>query len=163
MAAKRSPRKRARAKTSDIHSRLTESVQQIWLAGLGAVAKAQQGTPQLLEELIAEGAQLNTRMRGAASRTMRSVVGTLQDSLSAGVSGVRGQASEAVDNLEKMFRTRVRRALTQLGVPSGQEIEALSKRVDALNANIGKLAARRSAPPRRRAHAKSESRPNSAP
>ena len=163
MAAKRKSRKPARARASAASPRMPEAVHQIWLAGLGAVAKAQQGTPQLLEELIAEGAQLNTQMRGAASRTMRSVVGTLQDSLSAGVSGVRGQASEAVDNLEKMFRTRVRRALTQLGVPSGQEIEALSKRVDALNANIGKLAARRSAPPRRRAHAKSESRPNSAP
>lgn len=159
MAAKRTSRKRARAKSSDIQSHMTETVHQIWLAGLGAVAKAQRGTPHLLEELISEGERLDARVRGAAAETMRGVVGSVQDSLGARVSAIRGQAAEAVDNLEKIFRARVRRALTQLGVPSGQEIEALSKRVDALNANIGKLADRRAASARRRPRARSDSQP----
>lgn len=163
MAAKRKSAKRARRKSSDIQSSLTDTVHQIWLAGLGAVSKAQQGTPQLLEELIAEGQRVDTRVRGAATKTVRGIVGGVQDSLSARVSGVRGQAADAVDSLEKIFRTRVRRALTQLGVPSGQEIEALSKRVDTLNANIGKLTAKRPKSTRRRARSKSDSVSTPAP
>ena len=158
MAAKRKPRRTARSSSSDAQSRLTETVHQIWLAGLGAVSKAQHGTPHLLEELMAEGERVDAQVRGAASETLRSVVGTVRSKFNAGVSSARGQANEAVDGLEKMFRTRVRRALTQLGVPSGQDIEALSRRVDTLNANIGKLARSRTAP-RRRAPAKRASSP----
>ena len=163
MAAKSTSRKRARAKSSDIQSHMTETVHQIWLAGLGAVSKAQHGAPHMLDELISEGERVDARVRGAVTETLRGVVGSVQDSLGARVSGIRGQAAEAVDNLEKIFRARVRRALTQLGVPSGQEIEALSKRVDALNANIGKLADRRAASSRRRPRAKNGSQPTAAP
>ena len=149
MAAKRKPRRPARSSPSDAHSRLTETVHQIWLAGLGAVSKAQHGTPHLLEELISEGERIDAQVRGAASETLHSVVGSVRNKLDAGVKSARGQASDAVDGLEKMFRTRVRRSLTQLGVPSGQDIEALSRRVDTLNANIGKLTRSRSTPRRR--------------
>ena len=148
MAAKRKPRRTARSSSSDAQSRLTETVHQIWLAGLGAVSKAQHGTPHLLEELMAEGARVDTQVRGAASETLRSMVGTVRSKFNAGVRSARGQASEAVDGLEKMFRSRVHRALTQLGVPSGQDIEALSRRVDALNVNIDKLARMRTSPRR---------------
>lgn len=154
MAAKRKSRKPARAKASAAPPRMPEAVHQIWLAGLGAVARAQNGAPKLLDELINEGTQLTEKMRGTATRAVRGVVENLQENVSAGVSAARGQASDAMDNLEKMFRTRVRRALTQLGVPSGQEIEALSKRVDTLNANIGKLSQPRRTTTRRRASAR---------
>ncbi len=154
MAAKRKSRKPARARASAASPRMPEAVHQIWLAGLGAVARAQNGAPKLLDELINEGTQLTERMRGTATRAVRDVVENLQENVSAGVSAARGQASDAMDNLEKMFRTRVRRALTQLGVPSGQEIEALSKRVDTLNANIDRLSRPRRPAARRRATAR---------
>ena len=170
MAAKKKSRKSARARKSEPQAHLTETVQQIWLAGLGAVARAQNGAPKLLDELIAEGEQLSARMRGTATRAVRGLVDNLQENLAAGMSAARGQASGAVDSLEKIFRTRVRRALTQLGVPSGQEIEALSKRVDALNANIGKLAhpprkttRRRVAPASKRAVTRRRVAKNSSP
>lgn len=156
MAAKRKSRKPARTESSATPSRLTDTVHQIWLAGLGAMTKAQQGTPHLLEELIAEGARVDARVRGAAAETLRGITGTVQQGVSARVSGMRGQAAEAVENLEKIFRSRVRRALTQLGVPSGQDIEALSKRVETLNANIGRLAGKRAAPARRRGRSKNQ-------
>ncbi len=163
MAAKRKSRKRTGTQSSAAPSGLTDTVHQIWLAGLGAMSKAQQGTPQLLEELITEGARVNARVRGAAADTLRGIAGSVQDSLGARVSGMRGQAAEAVDNLEKIFRSRVRRALTQLGVPSGQDIEALSKRVETLNANIGRLARKRSEPARRRGRSKTQPTSPTAP
>ena len=150
MAAKRKSRKPARAKASVAQSRLPEAVHQISLAGLGAVARAQSGAPKLLDELISEGSELNVRMRGTATEAVRGLVENVQENVSAGVSAARGQAVDAMDKLEKMFRARVRRALTQLGVPSSQEIEALSKRVDTLNDHLGKLTTPRRTAARRR-------------
>ena len=122
---------------------MLQMLHQVWLAGLGAVSKAQRGAPQLLDDLIAEGARVDAQARGAARKALRGVLSDVQAGVNARVSHVRGQAAEAMDNLETIFRTRVHRALTQLGVPSAESVASLSKRVDALNANIGKLARQR--------------------
>lgn len=143
MAAKRKSRKMARAGDGSTQARMLQMLHQVWLAGLGAVSKAQQGAPQLLEELITEGARVDAQARGAARKAVKGLLSDVQAGVNARVSQVRGQASEAMDNLETIFRTRVHRALTQLGVPSAEAVTALSKRVDALNSNIDKLARQR--------------------
>jgi poly(hydroxyalkanoate) granule-associated protein len=119
---------------------MVEMLHRIWLAGLGAVVKAQRGAPQLLEDLIEEGARADTRARAAAKQAASDLMGGMHDSVRSSIDRVRGGTSEALDNLEKVFRVRVHRALTQLGVPSAEEIAGLSKRVDALNTSIGRLA-----------------------
>ena len=116
---------------------------QVWLAGLGAVSKAQQGTPKALEDLIKEGARFQSDTRGTAEEAVRGLMGEVQNRITAGVGQVRGQAKDAMDNLEQIFQTRVHRALAQLGVPSADDVQALSKRVDTLNRSIDKLAAAR--------------------
>ncbi len=131
---------RVRSAPATAQERLLDTVHQIWLAGLGAASKARQGAPQLLEDLVNEGARIHSQARGAAEKTLRSLLEGVQTSINARVSQVQGQATDTLSNLEKMFQTRVHRALTQLGVPSAEEVESLSKRVDALNANIEKLA-----------------------
>lgn len=125
--------------------RLLGTVHQVWLAGLGAVSRAQKGAPKLLEDLVEEGARVHARGQRLAGDAMRSVMEEAQTALKGRVSGVRERASDAYDNLEKMFQSRVQRALKQLGVPSAAEISGLSSRVDALNANIEKLSRQRPA------------------
>jgi poly(hydroxyalkanoate) granule-associated protein len=139
MAAKRKSRGKVGRTPATAQERLLDTVHQIWLAGLGAVSKARQGTPQLLEDLVSEGARIHTETRGAAEKAVRSLLEGVQTSISTRVGQVQGQAADTLANLEKIFQTRVHRALTQLGVPSAEEVESLSKRVDALNANIDKL------------------------
>ena len=139
MATKRKSRTNARRTPATAQERLLDTVHQIWLAGLGAVSKARQGAPQLLDDLVSEGARIHTETRGAAEKAVRSLLEGVQASVSARVGQVQGQATDTLANLEKIFQTRVHRALTQLGVPSAEEVESLSKRVDALNANIDKL------------------------
>jgi len=132
---------------------MLDAVHQIWLAGLGAASKASRSGPQLFQQLVAEGARVHGQTRGAAEKALRGVIGEVQDRISARVGQVRGQAEDTLAGLEKIFQTRVHRALTQLGVPSAEEVEALSKRVDALNANIDKLARSRKVHARPRVHA----------
>lgn len=145
-------RKKATRKTrSTAQTQKPDSFNQIWLAGLGAVSKAQRGAPQLLQELVAEGARVHTKTRGAAEKAMRSFVDDVRSTINSRVGAVRGQATDAFEGLEKIFQTRVHQALTQIGVPSAEDIAALSERVDALSANIEKLAGARKAGNGRRA------------
>lgn len=147
MATKRKSSKGARKSAGDTQTELLNMLHQVWLAGLGAVSRAQQGTPKLLQELIAEGAEVHAQTKQAAEKALQGALSGMQAGLNARMDKVRGDATDAFENLEKIFRARVHSALTQLGVPSAGEVESLSKRVDALNANIDKLArARKSAP-----------------
>jgi poly(hydroxyalkanoate) granule-associated protein len=135
----RSRRKGGRSAASGAQTRLLGTLHEVYLAGLGALSKASQGAPQLFEELVAEGARVHADTRGAAEKALQGVLAGVQERVSSRVGQVRGQAADALDGLEKVFQTRVHRALTQLGVPSAEEVSALSKRVDTLNANINRL------------------------
>ena len=140
MAMKRKTRKSARKNKTTAPERVLDTMNQIWLAGLGAMAKAHQGAPQMLHSLAAEGARIQANTRGSAEKALGGLLNDVKATIDSGVSQVRGQAGDALDNLETIFQTRVRRALTQLGVPSSDDVASLSKRVDKLNASIGKLA-----------------------
>src|SRR5271166_4689922 len=150
MATKRKSTKRARDGAGDTQTQMLNMLHQVWLAGLGAAARAQHGAPKLMEELGAEGAQGHADTKKAAEKALRGALSGVQETLNARMGKVRGDAADAFENLEKIFRRRVHSALTQLGVPSAGEVQSLSKRVDALNANIDKLARARKPAPRPR-------------
>lgn len=136
----RTRRKNGRNAASGAQARLLGTLHQVYLAGLGALSRASNGAPQLFEQLVAEGARVHADTRGAAEKALQGVLMGVQEKVGARVGQVRGQAADALDGLEKIFQTRVHRALAQLGVPRAEEVTALSKRVDTLNANINKLA-----------------------
>lgn len=159
----RSRRKNGRGAAPGAQARLLGTLHQVYLAGLGALSKASQGAPQLFEELVEEGARVHSDTRGAAEKALQGVFAGVQERVSARVGQVRGQATDALEGLEKVFQTRVHRALTQLGVPSSEEVSALSKRVDTLNANIGKLARQARKTPRQRAGSSRMAAPAAAP
>jgi len=150
MAKRKTVSKKALAAVAGTQERMLGMVHQIWLAGLGAASRTQKGTPRLLEELVAEGARVNARTSKATSAAVRGAMSDAQAAIRDSVSEVRERATDALDGLEKAFQARVHRALKQLGVPSAEQIAALSRRVDALNANIGKMERRRASAPRSR-------------
>jgi poly(hydroxyalkanoate) granule-associated protein len=146
--ATRSRKKQAKvsqvgAVTSAAQEQLLNIVHQVWLAGLGAASKAQKGAPKMFEELVSEGARVHEGASKVADQAVRSAMSKAQAAIQGGVSDVREKASDTLEGLEKMFQTRVQRALQQIGVPSSREIDKLSARVDMLNTNIEKLARKR--------------------
>ncbi len=157
----RTRRKGGASAAADSQTLLLGALHQVYLAGLGALAKASSGAPQLFEELVAEGARVHADTRGAAEKALQGLMSGVQDRVNMRVGQVRGQAADALDGLEKVFQTRVHRALTKLGVPGAEEVAALSKRVDTLNANINRLTrqARRTPRPRAGASRSSASHP----
>ncbi|MBX3703858.1 MAG: phasin family protein [Steroidobacteraceae bacterium] len=135
---------------------LLYSAHQIWLAGLGALSRAQAGAPKVFEDLMREGSKLQGGALDAARSVVMQAFQGAQKTVNKRVDDVKEQATETWDNLEKIFQSRVQRAMHQLGMPTAEEITALSRKVEELAASVGKLAATRAKPrkassrPRRR-------------
>lgn len=146
MAKRKKSAKSRTVRAGRAQARLLEAVHQVWLAGLGAAAKAQTEGPKLFRDLVAEGARVHIATRRATVKAVRGAFSDVQEGITSRVEQAREQAGDAFENLEKIFQTRVHRALNQLGVPSAEEIASLSKRVDTLNSNIVKLTRHRRAP-----------------
>ena len=121
---------------------------QIWSAGLGAMSRAQAGGTRFFEELAREGAKLQGGALSSAQKMVQQAFQGAQQTVNRRVGDVRGQATETWDNLEKIFQTRVQRALHQLGMPTAEEIGALTRKVEQLTRSVEKLAV--SQPARRR-------------
>jgi poly(hydroxyalkanoate) granule-associated protein len=164
MAARRktskvkSTARKARARAGKAQANVIENVQHVWLAGMGAVAKAQKEGPAAFQEAVAEGLQLLTRSRTTAEKMIRDVFESAQGSVQTRFGSAREQATETWDNLEVLFQSRVQKALQQIGVPTAGEIRLLTKRVAELNDNVKALSARSSRPKRARAKGKSKSK-----
>jgi poly(hydroxyalkanoate) granule-associated protein len=112
-----------------------ESTQQVWLAGLGAIAKAkeegnkaitkaQQQGNKAFDKLVKEGENIQKQTRKVADEK---------------IALVSSKASDSWGRMEKVFEDRVARALSSLGVPSKKDIDTLSKRITELTAAVQKL------------------------
>ena len=121
------------------------SAQQIWSAGLGAMSRAQTGGTKFFEELVREGAKLQGGALTTAQKVVQQAFEGAQKKVNRRVDDVRDQANETWDNLEKIFQTRVQRALHQLGMPTAEEIGQLTRKVNQLTDSVEKLAATRPA------------------
>ena len=133
---------------------LLYSAQQIWQAGLGALARAQAGAPKVFEELMREGGKLQGGALDAAQKAVMQAFRGAQQTVKGRVDTVKEQAGETWDNLEKIFQVRVQRAMQQLNMPSADEIQALRRRIDELGGRVDRLSrtdgAKRSSRPARR-------------
>jgi poly(hydroxyalkanoate) granule-associated protein len=112
-----------------------DSAQQIWLAGLGAFAKAQEEGGKVFEALVKEGVSIQRKTQAVAEDKLGEVTGRM-----ASLAGdVQSKAGKQWDKLESIFEDRVAKAMSKLGVPSSKDVEALIKRIDELSAQVAKL------------------------
>ncbi|MBB5017004.1 poly(hydroxyalkanoate) granule-associated protein [Chitinivorax tropicus] len=102
---------------NDLIKGTKDSAQQIWLAGLGAFAKAQSTGNKVFEELVKEGEALQAKTQKAVSKQ---------------VSKGTSKATETWDKLEQVFQDRVAGVVARLGVPSRKEVAELTERVEEL-------------------------------
>ncbi len=139
-----------------------DSAQQIWLAGLGAFAKAQAEGGKVFDALVKEGVTIQRKTQSAAEAKLGEVAGKMT-----GMAGeVSSKAGQHWDKLESIFEERTSRALSKLGVPSAKDVAALTDRLDKLTAQMAKMSqggaakpARKSAAAKSSAGAKSAAKP----
>lgn len=129
--------KKAAAPTGLLDSQLAQTVkdsaQQIWLAGLGAFAKAQGEGGKVFDTLIKEGVSLQKKTQAVAEEKLGDVAGKM----TAMAGEVGSKANAQWDKLESIFEERTARALGRLGVPNAKALAALEARVAALEAAAG--------------------------
>ena len=129
--------KKLQAKDED--QQLTEAVrssaQQIWQAGLGAFAKAQEEGGRVFSRLVKDGTDLQKRTRSKAEEKVADV----RETVSGLADDIGSKASGSWDKLEQVFEERVLRALSSIGVPTRKDIDALASRVDELSKAVAEL------------------------
>jgi poly(hydroxyalkanoate) granule-associated protein len=122
-------------------SSVKDSAQQIWQAGLGAIAKAQAEGSKALESLIKESTSIQRKTQAAAEEK----VSEATSRMTAMAGDISSKASGHWDKLESIFEDRVAKALNKLGVPSSKDVNALMARMDELNKAVQKLAGQEAA------------------
>ena len=131
------PKTLAKDEDTQLASAVRASAHQIWQAGLGAFAKAQEEGGRVFSKLVKEGTELQKRTRSMAEDKVSDVTGTM----SKVADGVGKQASGSWDKLEQVFEDRVARALATIGVPTRKDIDALNKRIEQLSKAVAALSA----------------------
>ena len=127
---------------SQLAGTVKDSAQQIWLAGLGAFAKAQEEGGKVFETLVKEGLSIQRKTQSVAEEKITEATNrmtTLANDISA-------KATGKWDKLENIFEDRVAKALSALGVPSARDLDTLTARVHELEQSVQKLSARTAAP-----------------
>jgi poly(hydroxyalkanoate) granule-associated protein len=134
---------------SQLAQSVKDSAQQIWLAGMGAFAKAQEEGSKVFEALVKEGTSLQRKTQAVAEERISEVT----SKMSAVAEGVSNKAGQQWDKLESIFEERVAKAMNKLGVPARKDVDALIGRIDALSAQVAKLSKAPAAAKRRSAAA----------
>lgn len=134
---------KALAKSDDkqLAEAVRTSAQQIWQAGLGAFAKAQEEGGKVFAKLVREGTELQKRTQKLAEDKVSDVTGTVTKM----ADNVSKQAAGSWDKLEQVFEDRVSRSLTSLGVPTQKDIQTLTKRVEELSKSVAALSGKKPA------------------
>ena len=104
--------------------RMKDSAQHIWLAGLGAFAKAQEEGTKVFENLVKEGSHLQQTTQQAQAK------------MTEAAEKVGQMASGQMDKLESIFEERVAKALKSMGLPSAQDVADLKARVEQLEKQL---------------------------
>ncbi len=140
MAIKKTLKKKATVKKTapkttahkaNVAENIMGSANEIWLAGLGAFAKAQQEGVKIFNKLVDEGKGVEKIIK----KTTQTATKEVKDN----VGKVTNKASRSWDKLENIFETRVEKVLEKLDIPSSDEISALLDKIESLATEVSKL------------------------
>lgn len=110
---------------------MKDSAQQIWQAGLGALAKAQEEGGKVYENLLKEGSPLQQTTQQAQTKLAQAA-----EKMSHLASQMGESASGQIDKLEHIFEKRVAKAMESMGLPSSQDLADLEARVALLEQQL---------------------------
>ena len=117
----------AKKQTDEVTKELRESAHKIWLAGLGAVATAEEEGSKLFNSLVKKGEKYETKGRKEFDKVLRRV------------DDAKGKAGSTWGKVEDSIDKKVGDALKRMGVPTRSEINKLTKRVEELTLKVDQL------------------------
>ena len=114
-------------KIQDLQGEMRESAHKIWLAGLGALSVAGEEGQKLFKNLVEKGQEFETRDHAPV------------DAVKSATGNVKGKVDDFMGRMEETINDKVALALQKVGVPTREEIQGLTERVDKLMEAINKL------------------------
>jgi poly(hydroxyalkanoate) granule-associated protein len=116
------------AKKKTPKGEIKDSLHQIWLAGLGAFATAEEEGGKLFKSLVKKGRTYEKSVKIPVDKAAKSVKGTVKD--------VRSKAGKTMKKFESALDDHVDAALGRIGVPTQKEIAKLTRKVDRLTKKL---------------------------
>jgi len=141
----------AKKKAKKVQTEIVENAHQIWLAGLGAVATAQEEGGKLFKNLVEKGEDFEKVGKNKV------------DQAKGAVSGVRVVAESYWETFERTLDEKVTAVIHRIGVPTKDEIDTLTVRVEALTSAVEKLRTAEAPKPRPRKTAPAKRAPAKKP
>lgn len=108
-----------------------ESAHRIWLAGLGALSMAGESGNRLFQQLVETGKSFEARGKEGFERTKDEVEGKAKKT--------RERVEARFDEMWERMDEKLGEAMHRFGVPTRDEIEALTHRVEELNKKVDRL------------------------
>ncbi|MEZ5332499.1 MAG: phasin family protein [Thermoanaerobaculia bacterium] len=139
--SKKSDKEKAKQKAQEVAHEVKASAHKVWLAGLGALAVAEEEGSKFFKRLVDKGEVFEERGKER--------FGKMRESLEGGVQDVRAEAESLWERLSGSFDDKVAEALHRLGVPGREEIHKLTRRVEELTRKVDELKPRRTASARK--------------
>jgi poly(hydroxyalkanoate) granule-associated protein len=135
----------AKKKTQKVQHEIVDNAHQIWLAGLGAVATAQEEGGKLFKNLVEKGEDFEKAGKDRVEQAKGAVT------------GVKVVAESYWETFERTLDDKVTAVIHRIGVPTKDEIDTLTERVETLTAAIEKLRVADAPKPRTRTAAAKKS------
>ena len=118
--------------TKSVLAEVKQYTRKAWLAGLGAYAKAGQEGYDYFKELVKTGETVEKDGKKLVNKKIDAVNERVDDLKSDAVQAVEGR----LEQIENAFDKRVARALNRVGMPSRNDLDALSVRLEQLSALV---------------------------
>jgi len=111
----------------NVQEELKESVHRIWLAGLGALATAEEEGGKIFSRLVDRGRDVESKGKVEV------------DKMKSDAERFKAKAESAFETWGDRFDEKLTATLRRLGVPTREEIRNLTQKVEELNAKIETL------------------------
>ncbi|WP_416422042.1 phasin family protein [Pseudomonas sp. App30] len=114
----------------------------IWLAGIGAYAKAGKEGVSYIKELIKTGEDVEKTGKkkiDAEIKAANTEIAEVKGEVKAELKSVKGKVELQLDRIESAFDSRVASALNRIGIPSRHDVETLSAKLDELTALLQRV------------------------
>jgi poly(hydroxyalkanoate) granule-associated protein len=135
--------KKNKKKAKELQNDIMDSAHKVWLAGLGAVAMAEKEGGKFFGSLVEKGKTVESKSVKQTKEQVEKAKGA--------VSGMKTVAESYWDTFGRTIDDQVTTVIHRIGVPTKEEIEVLTKKVEDLTDAIDKLRTKEAATARARA------------
>lgn len=126
------------ATSAKIAERLKVSAHQIWLAGLGAYAKAEEEGIKAIESLIKEGEDVEVRASEARKETIAKTT-ELREKANQSIEDIKENLLGSLGKVETVIDQRIEAVINFFGLPSKSDVDELIIKVEELNKAVKAL------------------------